>query len=164
MLRAPAARAVLMAGAVLLVASACSEAPREAADGTAAEPPALVSAAPSEVADASPAAPMLGEELVGLLGTDAEPLLLDVRSREEFAEGHIPGAVNIPYDELPARLEELAGHRDDGIVVYCRTGRRATIAETTLVEAGFTDVRDLSGHMTEWREARRPVTEAVPCC
>jgi rhodanese-related sulfurtransferase len=153
-----------MTVALLLAASGCSDTPRETADGPGAEAPARVSEAPAEAAGASVAAPIRGDDLVGLLGTDAAPLLLDVRSREEFAEGHIPGAVNIPYDELPERLEELAGHRDDGIVVYCRTGRRAKIAEATLVEAGFADVRDLAGHMTEWREARRPVTEAVPCC
>lgn len=164
MLRAPAVRAILMTGAFVLAASACSDPPREAADDPGAEAPGRVSEAPAEAAGRSLAAPMRGADLVGLLGTDSEPLLLDVRSREEFAEGHIPGAVNIPYDELPERLEELAAHRDDGIVVYCRTGRRAKIAEATLVEAGFADVRDLAGHMTEWREARRPVTEAVPCC
>jgi rhodanese-related sulfurtransferase len=162
MLRFATGRVALVSAALLLAASACSESRPGEADASA-EPGATGSVATSAAAG-SRVATIRGGDLVGLLGTDAEPLLLDVRSREEFSEGHIPGAVNIPYDELPDRLDELAGHRDEEIVVYCRTGRRAKIAEATLAGAGFANVRDLAGHMTEWKEARRPVTEAVPCC
>ena len=56
---------------------------------------------------------------------DASMIILDVRTPEEFAAGHVPGAVNIPYTHLPARLSELQDAGDKDIVLYCATGIRA---------------------------------------
>ena len=81
------------------------------------------------------------------------PFLLDVRSPEEYREGHIPGAVNIPYDELEQRLAEVSAGKEDEIVVYCRSGRRAGIAEAFLLAAGYKNVKDLDGHMLSWTAA-----------
>jgi len=99
-------------------------------------------------------------ELAGRLDGPDVPVILDVRSPEEFAEGHIPGAINVPYDQVGARLGSLEPYRDAEVVVYCRTGRRAGVAEEVLREAGFESVVDLEGHMTGWSEAGLPV--AVP--
>ena len=135
--------------------------------GGGASPDAGTEAAPQPVpvADGAPVAAVISPvELVERLNTDRAPVLLDVRSAEEFAAGHIPGAIHIPYDEIPMRLAELAEYRDTEIVVYCRTGRRAGIAEATLREAGFSSVSDLDGHMREWTAARHPVTDPQPCC
>lgn len=85
------------------------------------------------------------------------PLLIDVRTPEEFARGHVPGARNIPIDELAPRTDELAAHRDGELVVYCETGRRAAKASVLLAEAGFTRVRHLDGDMAAWRSAGLPV-------
>ena len=85
------------------------------------------------------------------------PVILDVRSPEEYAEGHIPGAINIPYDQIAASLDWLESFREREIVVYCRTGRRAEIAEEALSEAGFEQVRDLEGHMVAWQDGNYPV-------
>ena len=85
------------------------------------------------------------------------PLVLDVRSAEEFKSGHIPGAVNIPIDELPSRLGELKVAKGDEVVVHCERGPRAAKAEALLVQSGYTDVVDLSGHMKGWRDAGLPV-------
>jgi rhodanese-related sulfurtransferase len=85
------------------------------------------------------------------------PFVLDVRSPEEFAAGHVPGAVNIPHTELPARLDELEPRRGEEIVVMCERGGRAHKAETMLTNAGFENVRDLAGHMSGWRERNLPV-------
>lgn len=74
-------------------------------------------------------------------------LLLDVRSPEEFAEGHIEGAVNVPFDEVTARLAEL-GPSSRPVVAYCHSGRRSAIAATALRGRGYT-VWDL-GPMTAW--------------
>ena len=96
-------------------------------------------------------------ELLERLEGENAPVILDVRSPEEYAEGHIPGAINIPYDQVAANLDSLESFRIAEVVVYCRTGRRAGVAENVLREAGFTQVSDLEGHMTSWSEAELPV-------
>ena len=97
-----------------------------------------------------------GAELAERIRAGDAPFILDVRSRREFNRGHIPGAVNVPYDELPGRLGELDGDKDTEVVVYCQTGQRAVFAADVLARAGYTDVRDLEGHMRAWRRARHP--------
>lgn len=96
-------------------------------------------------------------ELAAQIEAGDAPTVLDVRTPEEFASGHVPGAINIPHDELAGRLDELAFARDSEIVVHCEGGGRASRAEAVLVEAGFSDVRDLDGHMQAWREGGYPV-------
>jgi rhodanese-related sulfurtransferase len=91
--------------------------------------------------------------LAGQRGAQA-PLLLDVRTADEFASGHVPGAINIHVDELAARTGELDAQRE--VVVYCERGPRARKAADALVAAGFTDVKLLSGHMSGWRDAGLP--------
>ena len=71
--------------------------------------------------------------------------LLDVRTPEEFAGGHVDGAVNLPVQDLAAKLATLADKKDKDIVVYCRSGRRSASAKQTLVGAGFKKVHDLGG-------------------
>ena len=74
--------------------------------------------------------------------------LLDVRSIEEFGRGHLPGAVNIPVQELDRRLSEV-GPPEGDVVVYCRSGQRSSRAAEVLRERGFTRVHNL-GPMTAW--------------
>ena len=88
---------------------------------------------------------------------DANLLVLDVRTPEEFAAGHVPGAKNIPHDQLPARLSELAGAKDKDLVVYCRSGRRTAIALDTLAKNGFTRAKHLEGDMLKWEENKLPI-------
>ena len=80
---------------------------------------------------------------------EAGATLVDVRSPEEFAEGHLPGAVNIPVGELAQLLGEL-GPTSTPVVVYCRSGARSSRAERLLKEQGFQDVFNL-GPMSAWR-------------
>ncbi|HEU5073822.1 MAG TPA: rhodanese-like domain-containing protein [Polyangiaceae bacterium] len=77
-------------------------------------------------------------------------LLVDVRSPEEYAAGHIDGAVNIPVGELKTRLGEL-GDKQRSIVLYCRSGARSAKAKTLLESTGFTSVVNL-GAMSSWPE------------
>ncbi len=84
--------------------------------------------------------------------------LLDVRSREEFAEVHIDGSQNIPVEELKARLGELP--RDRPIIVYCHSGARASAAVVILGKAGFRKVHNM-GTYYRWSEARRPPTPSL---
>jgi phage shock protein E len=62
---------------------------------------------------------------------------VDVRRPDEFAAGHVVGAIHIPHTEMADRLHELEEYRDADVVLYCRTGRRSGIAEQILRQAGF---------------------------
>lgn len=79
----------------------------------------------------------------------AGAVLLDVRTPEEFAEGHIEGAVNIPVQDLAQRAKELPG-KADTYVVYCRSGKRSASAAEWLTANGYVKVIDL-GAMSNWR-------------
>lgn len=104
-----------------------------------------------------------GGELMARLDSGDVPLILDVRTSGEYADGHIPGAVNIPHDALGARLDELGADRDVEIVVHCQSGRRAATAEQILMDAGYTGIQHLEGDMAGWRSAGLPVvTEVAP--
>lgn len=85
---------------------------------------------------------------------DAPHLLIDVRTAEEFASGHIPGAVNIPVDALQRRLNEVPG--DEPVVVYCRSGNRSAQASQILAQAGYSDIYDLGG-INAWAAQGLPV-------
>ena len=82
-------------------------------------------------------------------------VFLDVRTPEEFASGHVPGAVNIPVKQLPDRLAELG--KGDRLVVYCERGPRAMAAVDTLSQAGYTGVSHMTGDMAAWRAAGLPI-------
>jgi len=88
---------------------------------------------------------------------DRSLVVLDVRTPEEFAAGHLPGAINIPHTELAARVAELEGSRDRDIVVYCRTGARSAAALGVLGKSGFKRLYHLQGDYTRWSEEKRPV-------
>jgi len=91
------------------------------------------------------------EALAGLLEKKNEPyILLDVRTPEEYASGHIPSALNIPYD----RLEKTPPTDDKKalIIVYCRSGNRAGIAKKILNAAGYVRVEDF-GAIGRWNGA-----------
>jgi len=97
-----------------------------------------------------------GREALALQEAGNSPLFVDVRTPEEYGSGHIPGAVNIPRNQLASRLAELE-HARDRLVVYCERGPRAAAAAATLVSAGFTGVRHLAGDMAAWRAAGLPI-------
>ena len=79
--------------------------------------------------------------------------ILDVRSEGEFAAGHVPGAVNIPFTQLPSRIEDVPGAADDELVLYCGHGPRAYIAAATLQHGGRKRIVYLTGHWAGWQVA-----------
>jgi phage shock protein E len=83
--------------------------------------------------------------------------LIDVRSPEEFAEGHIPGAINMPYDAIDDYISELDGNKEKPVIVYCRSGRRAKLAMKVLQALDFSEVMHLEGDMLGWSAAGLPV-------
>ena len=86
---------------------------------------------------------------------DSALFVLDVRTPEEFAAGHIPGAVNIPHDQVAARLMDVP--KDKDVVIYCRSGRRSAIAAEALAANGYTRLGHLEGDMQAWEAKGRPV-------
>ncbi|MEW5742762.1 MAG: rhodanese-like domain-containing protein [Myxococcota bacterium] len=98
----------------------------------------------------APAKTITGQVAKALVEKD-KAFLLDVRTPEEFAEGHIAGATNIPVQVLESRLSALPAKKDQDIVVYCRSGARSARAKAMLEAAGFTKVHDLGG-MSNWEK------------
>lgn len=88
------------------------------------------------------------------VSTSASHLLIDVRTPEEFASGHISGAVNIPVESLQSRLSEVSNGQP--IVVYCRSGNRSATASQILEQAGYTSIYDLGG-IVDWTAQGFPV-------
>ncbi|HZZ83401.1 MAG TPA: rhodanese-like domain-containing protein [Anaeromyxobacteraceae bacterium] len=77
--------------------------------------------------------------------------VVDVRTPQEFQAGHVPGAVNIPHDQMDARHAEL-GPPSTPVLLYCRTGHRSGIARKALSERGFTALYDLQAY-SRWLES-----------
>jgi rhodanese-related sulfurtransferase len=83
--------------------------------------------------------------------------VLDVRTPQEFAAGHVPGAINVPYDQLASRLAEVP--KDKDVVLYCKSGRRAGIAADVLAANGYQRLSHLEGDMNAWVEKGRPLAK-----
>lgn len=91
----------------------------------------------------------------------ADTIRIDVRTRDEYKLGTIPGFINIPVDELREHLDELP--KDKPVVVTCAVGLRGYLAYRILVQNGFNNVRNLSGGYKTWSMATAPVKEVVLC-
>jgi rhodanese-related sulfurtransferase len=96
------------------------------------------------------------QDLLAAVQAGSAPVILDVRSRREFASGHVPGARHIPFWLLPARAADLTVARDSPIVVYCGHGPRAWFARAVLQAAGYSTVALMEGHMSAWKRAGFP--------
>lgn len=83
-----------------------------------------------------------------IMEQNTECVILDVREQSEYEEGHIAGAILIPYTEIKNRKEELPD-KDQLILIYCRSGRRSAIAAASLIEMGYTNVKDFGG-IIDW--------------
>ncbi|MBN2878659.1 MAG: rhodanese-like domain-containing protein [Clostridia bacterium] len=79
-----------------------------------------------------------------------EYLLLDVRTQEEYNDGHIDGSLLIPVTELEARLVEIEQYKDTPVLVYCRSGNRSLVAAEILIDNGFTNVHNLLTGYNGW--------------
>lgn len=110
------------------------------------------------------AAPALGgsqapsiapSELSARRASSTAPVVIDVRTPQEYAKGHIPGALNIPVDQVANRISEIdAPH---GVALYCMIGPRARKGEAALLDAGYTSVLHLEGGLAAWQAAGFPV-------
>ena len=89
------------------------------------------------------------EEAKAIMDTETDYIIIDARTEEEYAEGHIEGAILIPEYEIADRAEAELPDKDALILVYCRSGRRSKIAAEELVKLGYTDVREFGG-LIDW--------------
>ena len=89
------------------------------------------------------------QEAKELMDTQTGYIILDTRTQEEYDQGHIPGAILIPYDEVLEKAEGILTEKDQLILVYCRSGRRSKIAADDLVKLGYTNIREFGG-IIDW--------------
>ncbi len=85
------------------------------------------------------------------------PAIVDVRSAREYRDGHVPGAMHLPFWQVGRQWQKLASVRELPVVVYCGHGPRAYIAGAALRRRGFRNVVYLAGHMKKWREMNLPL-------
>lgn len=102
-------------------------------------------------------------ELNDRITAGTEPLILDVREADEFAAGHVPGAVNIPHSAIvsapDAAVAAVIPDKGMEVVVYCASGRRSGLAQDAMNAAGYGFVRHLAGDYQGWRAAGLPVAQ-----
>ena len=83
------------------------------------------------------------------MDTEKDYIILDARTKEEFDEGHIEGAILIPEYKVSTRAEKELPDKDQLILVYCRSGRRSKIASQALVDLGYSNVKEFGG-IIDW--------------
>jgi adenylyltransferase/sulfurtransferase len=110
----------------------------------------LIALAKSQITEVTP------QQLHAALKNGQRPLVIDIREREEFEQGHVPGAIFIPRGFLELRIEQHAFDPDAPIVLYCAGGVRSALAARNLKEMGFTCVESLIGGFNGWKNAGLP--------
>ena len=101
------------------------------------------------------------DKLLKMMKSDSKPLLIDVRSINEYQEGHIKGAINIPHGNIGKQISTLGLNKTQQIVLYCRSGYRAGKAAKVLKQQGFTQLSHLDGDFLQWQENQRPIVNSV---
>ena len=89
------------------------------------------------------------EEAKKIMDSEEGYIILDVRTQEEYDQGHIPGAVLIPNTEIKTKAGQVLMDKDQLILVYCRSGRRSKIAAEALAELGYTNIKEFGG-ILDW--------------
>ena len=89
------------------------------------------------------------EQAKTIMDTEKDYVIIDARTKEEFAEGHIENAILIPEYEIANRAKKELPDKEQLILVYCRSGRRSKIASEELVKLGYTNVKEFGG-IIDW--------------
>ncbi len=89
------------------------------------------------------------EKAKEIMESGEEYILLDVREKDEYESGHIPGALLIPYGKIEEEASDLIPDKSAQILVYCRSGRRSKIAAASLSQLGYTNVKEFGG-INDW--------------
>ena len=89
------------------------------------------------------------KEAKNIIDSEEDYIILDVREQAEYDSGHIPDAILIPYTEIELKAEEAIPDKNTQILVYCRSGRRSKIASESLVNFGYTNIKEFGG-IIDW--------------
>lgn len=89
------------------------------------------------------------QEAKQIMDSEKGYIILDVRTQEEFDQGHIPGAILIPDSQIREKAETVLTDKDQLLLVYCRSGRRSKLAAEALVELGYTNIKEFGG-IIDW--------------
>ena len=89
------------------------------------------------------------EEAKKIMDSEEGYIILDVRTQEEYDQGHIPNAVLLPLDDIKAKAHVVLPDKDQLILVYCRSGRRSKLAAEALAELGYTNIKEFGG-ILDW--------------
>ena len=89
------------------------------------------------------------EEAKQIMDSEEGYIILDVRTQEEYNQGHIPGAILISHEEIAEKAEGVLTDKEQLILVYCRSGRRSKIAAEALAELGYTNIKEFGG-IIDW--------------
>ena len=89
------------------------------------------------------------EEAKAIMDSEEGYIILDVRTQEEYDQGHIPGAIVISHEEIGEKAEAVLTDKDQLILVYCRSGRRSKLAAEVLLELGYTNIKEFCG-ILDW--------------
>ena len=133
------------------IVALASGAPKRGASGASrgSSPGASNATEHAEVADDS----ISPNDLLMRIDAGAPVHILDVRSEGEFAAGHVPGAINVPFTQVLGRARDLPGAPNDELIVYCGHGPRAYMAGTALRTVGRSRLVYLTGHWSAWQAA-----------
>ena len=85
------------------------------------------------------------------------PIVLDVRTPNEYNRGHLHNSLLIPVQELQSRYKELGNHKEREILIYCATGNRSTVASKILIDSGFKHIVNMRGGIYDWHKNNYPV-------
>ena len=86
-----------------------------------------------------------------------KPLILDVRTPEEYKMGHLERSILIPLQALQSRLQEISEYKNQDILIYCATGNRSTVASKILIDQGFKRIYNLQGGIFDWGQNKYPI-------
>ncbi len=94
-------------------------------------------------------AKITAEQAKEMMDSSTELVILDVRTQDEYEDGHIEGAILIPENEISTKAEEILTDKNATLLVYCRSGRRSALASQSLYEQGYTSIYDFGG-ILDW--------------
>jgi phage shock protein E len=99
------------------------------------------------------------QQLIKQIQNEKLLVIIDVRTEDEYSQGHVKGAINIPHDQLLKEQDKIIAYKDQQVILYCHSGRRAEMAATTLETLGFTKLTDLTGHIILWEQLQYPLVK-----